>query len=227
MPNTCSLLKFLASKISETIKSLELVVVYPNKIDYWFFCMVHTILRGLAVFILRPGHYKICCSPKSPHFLFYCSFYEHWLMKFFLLSHDDVVLMQEMLSSTHAIAATLTSSSKKVCQNTGHAKQLKYCSVKLLSSLVQGSGFMTSNYLWSNSCWIPNMGHEWQNCMYQMPVKAWLPWDNAWVTLEMACHKALKQCHWLNGVRDFRSTWVKQKAILNACCNMWAQLGNN
>jgi len=43
--------------------------------------------------------------------------------------------MQEMQSPTCAIAVTLTSYSKTVCQ----FSQLSYCNVKLLSSLVQWS----------------------------------------------------------------------------------------
>jgi len=58
--------------------------------------------------------------------------------RFFTVAYYcDIVLMQEMLSSTRTIAILmLTISSKTVCQHIVHVRQLSYCSVKLLTSLV-------------------------------------------------------------------------------------------
>jgi len=59
-----------------------------------------------------------------------------WLMKYFYCCILSWCCAEaEMLSSTSAIAVTLTSYSKTVCKHTGCTRQLSYCSVKLLSSL--------------------------------------------------------------------------------------------
>jgi len=54
-----------------------------------------------------------------------------------------------------------------------------------------------------------------------------LTWDSGWLTLEWLVIKRYWQFHWLNGIRDFRPVCVKEKVIVNNCCNIWSQLDND
>jgi len=136
--------------------------------------------------------------------------------------YPDIVLMQEMLSFTGAIAVvTPTSSSKTVCTS---CTSDHWVSVKLRSSSVRTYGspiapiFILLLITYEAWCRIVGIRHQF---------KMRLVSDNAWLTLGVASRQALWAMPLMNGVSDFRPKWMKREAILNTCCNTGTLLCRN
>jgi len=138
--------------------------------------------------------------------------------------YHDVVLMQEMQSPTCAIAVTLTSYSKTVCQLIVRVSQLSYCNVKLLSSLVQRPRLYYLQLADLSTVEDRIRGISGKIvCTRRQPVQAWLTWDSVWLTLEMAWHKALSTMPLIEWRKRLQASVCKKEAIwtLSVIFRVW------